>query len=154
MKLIVTLIAFFVVLASCEGHQTRSTEEQSPNSTAPAPSTSDASRHYSNSSDDGDDDKDKDDGNDDNDDDNSSGSGCGFADDTYSATVGYYNPHTGFDNTYTLDVEVEDCQVVQIDFPNGGYLDGDHIDPTDIDDNGDADVSDDKGREFHVHIDK
>ena len=39
-------------------------------------------------------------------------------DGTYTATVDYYNPNTGYSNTYTLDVEVENNQVVQIDFPN------------------------------------
>ncbi|RWZ90368.1 MAG: hypothetical protein EO766_02895 [Hydrotalea sp. AMD] len=59
----------------------------------------------------------------------SSNSGCKFEDGTYSATVNYYNPETGYSQTYTLDVEVEDCEVVQIDFPNGGWLDIDHITP-------------------------
>lgn len=43
-------------------------------------------------------------------------------DGTYSATVSYYNQETGFSNSYDLDVEVENNEVVQIDFPNGGYL--------------------------------
>lgn len=43
-------------------------------------------------------------------------------DGTYSAMVSYYNPETGFSNSYDLDVEVENNEVVQIDFPNGGYL--------------------------------
>jgi hypothetical protein len=79
---------------------------------------------------------------------------CGFNDDTYSATVDYDNPTTGYSTTYTLDVEVEDCQVVQIDFPNGGYLNDDHITPEDLDDDGDATIEDDRGRTFVVHIDK
>jgi hypothetical protein len=79
---------------------------------------------------------------------------CGFNDDTYSATVDYDNPTTGYNTTYTLDVEVEDCQVVQIDFPNGGYLNDDHITPEDLDNNGDATIEDDRGRTFQVHIDK
>lgn len=77
---------------------------------------------------------------------------CGIVDGTYSATIDYYNPATGYSATYTLDVNVEDCQVVQIDFNNGGFLDGDHIEPSDIDENGDAAVEDDRGRSFEVHI--
>jgi len=79
---------------------------------------------------------------------------CGFNDDTYPATVEYNNPETGHNATYDLDVVVEDCQVVEIDFPKGGWLDGDHIDATDLDENGDASVEDDKGRTFDVHIDE
>ena len=80
-------------------------------------------------------------------------SGCGLEDGTHSATVSYFNPDTDYSATYSLQVEVEDCQVIQIDFPNGGYLDNDHIDPTDIDEDGDASVEDDRGRNFEVHID-
>lgn len=77
---------------------------------------------------------------------------CGIEDGTQSATVDYYNPTTGHRATYSLDVEVENCQVIQINFSNGGYLDSDHIDPADIDDNGDASVEDDRGRRFEVHL--
>lgn len=76
-----------------------------------------------------------------------------FEDGTHSATVEYYNPETGFSNTYTLDVEVSDDQIVEIDFPNGGYLDDSHIDATELDDYGCATVYDDEGREFEVTID-
>lgn len=79
---------------------------------------------------------------------------CGVEDGTQSATIDYYNPQTGYTATYSLDVEVENCQVIQIDFNNGGYLDGDHIEPADIDENGDASVEDDRGRSFDVHIQK
>src|SRR5882672_5806776 len=61
---------------------------------------------------------------------------CGVEDGTQSATVDYLNPETGYSATYSLNVEVENCQVVQIDFNNGGYLNGDHIEPADIDENG------------------
>jgi hypothetical protein len=77
---------------------------------------------------------------------------CGVADGTQPATIDYYNPSTGYSASYTLDVEIEDCQVVRIDFNNGGYLDQEHIDPADIDENGDATVEDDRGRSFQVHI--
>lgn len=80
--------------------------------------------------------------------------GCGVEDGTQTARVDYYNPETGYDASYTLNVEVENCQVVQIDFNNGGYLDEDHIEPADIDEDGDASIEDDRGRSFEVHIDK
>lgn len=74
-------------------------------------------------------------------------------DGTYSADVDYYNPDTGYSSNYTLDVEVQDGCVVVIDFPNGGYLDDSHIDPTELDKDGNCTVYDDKGREYEIHID-
>lgn len=78
---------------------------------------------------------------------------CKFEDGTYSATVDYYNPETNYSNTYTLDVEVEDCQVVQINFPNDGYLDEDHISAADLDENGNAAVDGENGKTYEVQID-
>jgi len=66
--------------------------------------------------------------------------GCRFEDGTYSAT-------------YTLDVEVEDCQVVQINFPNDGYLDEDHISYADIDENGNASIEGEDGKSYEIQID-
>ena len=94
-----------------------------------------------------------DDDNENNDEVSSSTSNCNIDDGTHSATVDYYNPKTGYSNTYTLDVEVENCQVTTIYFENGGYLDDSHIDAADIDENGDANVEDDRGRSYDVHID-
>ena len=73
-------------------------------------------------------------------------------DGTYTATVDYYNPNTGYSNTYTLDVEVENNQVVQIDFPNDGYLDDSHIDPEELDANRQCSIEDDEGRIFDIQI--
>lgn len=50
-------------------------------------------------------------------------SDCKYGDGTYSASVDYYNSETGYSATYNLEVEVQDCQIVQINFPNDGYLD-------------------------------
>jgi len=80
--------------------------------------------------------------------------GCGVEDGTESAKIDYFNPNTGYSAIYLLNVEVENCQVLQIDFNNGGYLDADHIEPADIDQNGDATIEDDRGRTFEVHIQK
>jgi hypothetical protein len=74
-------------------------------------------------------------------------------DGTHSATVEYYNPNTGYSNTYTLDVEVEDGEVNQIDFPNDGYLDEDHIDAEELDEDGNATIEDENGRTFEISID-
>lgn len=79
--------------------------------------------------------------------------GCQFDDGTYSSTVDYYNPETGYSATYTLDVEVVNCQVIRINFPNDGYLDEDHISYTDIDEDGNASVDGEDGKTYKVHID-
>lgn len=78
---------------------------------------------------------------------------CKFEDGTYSSTVDYYNPETGYSATYTLDVDVRDCQIVQINFPNDGYLDDDHISYADIDDDGNASVNGEDGKTYQIQID-
>ena len=76
-----------------------------------------------------------------------------FEDGTYSATVDYRNSKTGHSATYTLDVDVEDGQVVQINFPNGGYVDDDHISPADLDEDGNASVDGEDSKTYEVQID-
>ncbi len=79
-------------------------------------------------------------------------SSCGIADGSHTAMVDYTNDGTGYSQTYTLDVEVEDCQVTQINFPNGGWLDADHITPAEIDTDGNASVDGEDGKSYEVHI--
>jgi hypothetical protein len=78
---------------------------------------------------------------------------CGISDGQHEADVEYTNPRTNYTHDYTLDIQVENCQVIEIDFPKGGWLDMHHIDPSEIDENGDASLTDDKGREWHIHFD-
>jgi hypothetical protein len=78
--------------------------------------------------------------------------GCKYPDGTYSADVDYYNPETGHSASYSLTVEVQDCQVVQINFPNGGWVDSDHISPADLDDSGSATIDGEDGKTFNVQI--
>ncbi|MBK9271897.1 MAG: hypothetical protein IPM48_09880 [Saprospiraceae bacterium] len=82
-----------------------------------------------------------------------SSNGCRFDDGTHSASVDYSNPETGYSSSYTLDVVVQDCQVIQINFPNDGYLDEDHISYADIDDDGNATVEGENGKTYEIHID-
>ena len=82
-----------------------------------------------------------------------SSEGSEIEDGTYSATVYYNNPQTGYSATYTLDVEVEDGQVVQIDFPNGGYIDSDHITPEALNSDGECTIYGDDGKTYVIHID-
>lgn len=77
---------------------------------------------------------------------------CEFKDGTHAATVNYYNPKTGHTAKYELKVHVKDCKVVQIDFPNGGWLDESHITAAEINDNRDAALKDDKGRDWEIHL--
>lgn len=83
----------------------------------------------------------------------SNSTGCKFEDGSYSATVDYNNSETGYSATYTLDVEVQDCQIVQINFPNDGYLDEDHISYADIDEDGNASVDGEDGKTYEIQID-
>ncbi|MES2023907.1 MAG: hypothetical protein V4439_04450 [Patescibacteria group bacterium] len=73
-------------------------------------------------------------------------------DGTHSATVEYYNSETGFSNIYTLDVEVQNGEVVQINFPNGGWLDESHISAGEIDEDGNAHIDGENGKAYEVHI--
>lgn len=52
---------------------------------------------------------------------------CGYKDGEHMAEVKYYNPKSGTRSTYTLNVEVKDCEVVKIKFPKGGYIDESHM---------------------------
>jgi hypothetical protein len=76
----------------------------------------------------------------------------GFEDGTYCADVSYYNPNTGTSNTYTLEVEVENNEVVQINWGNGGWMDEDHFNAEDIDKDGNCTFTSDKGYEYTVQI--
>jgi len=80
------------------------------------------------------------------------GNGCGLPDGSRRATVDYYNPDTEYTSTYSLEVEVEDCEVTTIYFPKGGRLDESHIDAVLLDNNLDATIEDDWGRTYQVHI--
>ena len=76
-----------------------------------------------------------------------------FEDGTYSATVDYYNPETGYSETYYLDVEVEDNNVTIIYFNNGGYLDYDHITPDELDEDGYVYIYGEEGKTYEIQID-
>src|SRR5262245_9218726 len=74
--------------------------------------------------------------------------GCGIEDGDHDASVDYNNPDTDYNAHYTLAVEVQNCQVVKIKFPNGGWLDESHISPEDLDNEGNASIEDDRGRTY------
>lgn len=76
----------------------------------------------------------------------------GYEDGTYCADVTYYNPNTGTNNTYTLEVEVESNELVKIYWNNGGWLDEDHFYAETLDDNGYCSFTSDKGYEYEIQI--
>lgn len=73
------------------------------------------------------------------------------SDGTYCADVEYYNPNTGTRHTYELDVEVEDGYLVQIDWPNGGWLDETHFSSEDIT-SGECSFTSDRGYQYTVTL--
>ena len=77
----------------------------------------------------------------------------GYEDGTYNANVEYYNPETDYSATYTLEVKVEDNEVVEIDFPKGGWLDEDHISPAELDEDGQTTVEGEDGKTYEIEID-
>lgn len=84
------------------------------------------------------------------DEDSYSGSGD-FLDGVYCAEVDYYNPSTGTNSSYDLDVEVEDGELTVIYWPNGGWMDNSHFTPEDISD-GECEFTSDKGYHYTVRL--
>lgn len=74
-----------------------------------------------------------------------------YEDGTYEAKIEYYNPKTGTYSTYTLDVEVENDELVKIYWNNGGWLDESHFYATDIS-TGTASFTSDRGYEYTVTL--
>ncbi len=74
-----------------------------------------------------------------------------YPDGTYCAEVEYYNSSTGTRRSYDLDVEVQNGDLVQIDWPNGGWLDSTHFSPDNIS-SGEVRFTSDKGYRYTVTI--
>ena len=74
-----------------------------------------------------------------------------YPDGTYCAEVEYYNYSTGTRNSYDLDVEVENGDLVQIDWPNGGWLDSTHFTPENIS-TGEVSFRSDNGYNYTVTL--
>lgn len=75
-----------------------------------------------------------------------------YEDGTYCAEVDYFNPNTGTRGDYTLEVEVENNEVVRISFGNGGWLDSDHMTPQELDENGECNITSDRNYEYGIRI--
>lgn len=76
----------------------------------------------------------------------------GYEDGTYCAEVEYYNPNTGTNNTYTLEVEVYNNEVTQINWGNGGWMDEDHFSSEELDSDGTCTFTSDKGYDYTITI--
>ena len=70
----------------------------------------------------------------------------------YAADVEYYNPRTGTDHTYEITVIVKEGKVISLEWPNGGNLDDSHFSPPNLDDEGVATFTSDKGYEYTITI--
>lgn len=75
----------------------------------------------------------------------------GYKNGTYCAEVEYYNPNTGTRRTYDLNVEVENEQLTQIDWPNGGWLDGTHFSYENIS-SGECEIRSDRGYRYTITL--
>jgi hypothetical protein len=75
-----------------------------------------------------------------------------YEDGTYCAEIEYYNPRTGTNSIYTLTVELEDGRLVNINWPNGGWLDESHYSGVEISDSGEAYFESDRGYQFTLQI--
>lgn len=76
----------------------------------------------------------------------------GYQNGSHLAQVDYYNPETGYSATYTLYVEIEDNYIVQINFPNDGWLDDDHITPEMLDEAGTCTIYGEEGKSYEIRL--
>ncbi|MBP2616962.1 hypothetical protein [Chryseobacterium jejuense] len=70
---------------------------------------------------------------------------------TYCAEIDYYYYNTGTSSTYTLTVEVENDELVKINWPNGGWLDDSHFTPQDIS-SGSCSFTSDAGYDYNITL--
>lgn len=75
----------------------------------------------------------------------------GYPDGTYCAEIDYYYSETGTSSTYTLLVEIENNELIEIHWPNGGWLDDSHFNPPDIS-SGEASFTSDRGVNYIIKI--
>lgn len=75
-----------------------------------------------------------------------------YEDGEYCADVQYFNPNTGTTSNYTLNVEVEDNELIVIHWANGGWLDNNHFYPEELDEDGWCSFESDKGYQYEVQI--
>lgn len=74
-----------------------------------------------------------------------------YPDGTYCAEIDYYYSETGTSSTYILLVEIENNKLIEIYWPNGGWLDDSHFIPPDIS-SGETSFTSDRGVDYTVKI--
>lgn len=75
-----------------------------------------------------------------------------YPDGIYCSEIDYHNPNTGKRNTYTLNVEVQNNELIKIIWNNGGWLDDSHFTPQELDNQGRCSFTSDKGYEYDIRI--
>lgn len=75
-----------------------------------------------------------------------------YPDDIYCAEVEYHNPNTGTTSSYTLTVEVENNEIITINWPSGGWLDEDNFSGAELDEDGSTYFTSDYGYEYNIRI--
>lgn len=75
----------------------------------------------------------------------------GYKDGTYCAELEYFNSSTGTRNTYNLNVEVENGELTEIHWPNGGWLGETHFNSEDIT-SGKCEFTSDRGYHYTVNL--
>lgn len=71
---------------------------------------------------------------------------------TYCAAVEYYNPNTETRSSYTLTVDVNNNKIVEIHWPNGGRIDQENFKPSELDQDGHTEFTNEKGYKYDVQI--
>lgn len=74
-----------------------------------------------------------------------------YNDGAYCSNVEYYNPDTGTSSSYTLNVDVEDNEVVAIRF-SSGWLDSSEFGSEELDEDGYCSIKLYDGRQFEIQI--
>ena len=75
-----------------------------------------------------------------------------YPDGIYCADIDYYNPDTGTRSSYTLNVEVENNEVTVIHWSNGGWLDGSHFSPEQLNGSGSCSITSFDGKQYDIQI--
>lgn len=143
MKFLLVILCIFLLLA-CRSNKTstQSTETStSTNSDYNSPSSDNSSSESSSSSSESISSSSE----------SSSSSSLKYEDGTYCADVQYYNPNTGTQSDYQLEVEVESGSVTEIDFPQG-WLDDSHFSTGGELEDGETEIESDEGYTYTVTI--
>lgn len=77
-----------------------------------------------------------------------------YEDGEYCASIDYYNPETGTSSNYNLTIEVQDGELTQINWSNGGWLDGSHFSEPTLEEDGSCSFTTYDGKRYQVQIEE